>query len=301
MRKAEQQVISYALGFTIFELLLALAILGVVLALAYGGVVQFLQVRTDLDAQINGQAKLRRVVEVLTQDLRGAVLGGLAPSPYPAGSQSISFALMDGGAGFPVMPHDSGNNTSFPQASEVRILAMGGTPGIANDDWALMVNGAGDGVLFRVTQVNAVGQNLWHVVHAGCGNTITYTPNTILLRVRTLGLRYDPKDRLLLYRENAANPIPMAFNLTRFRIDYVYEAASGVVLTNPDGYNYQNPTGTPPFQIQNGNQTYTLRRLALTLSTSFPARGREVERTYTSLVELPALTQLQAQRIQACQ
>lgn len=62
-------------GFTLVELLLALAILATLLAVAYGGVIQFMQSRSDLEAAINAQAKLRRIVEVFTQDLRSAVFG----------------------------------------------------------------------------------------------------------------------------------------------------------------------------------------------------------------------------------
>lgn len=46
-------------GFTLVELLLALAILATLLAVAYGGVIQFMQSRSDLEAAINAQAKLR--------------------------------------------------------------------------------------------------------------------------------------------------------------------------------------------------------------------------------------------------
>ncbi|MFX8262693.1 prepilin-type N-terminal cleavage/methylation domain-containing protein, partial [Acinetobacter baumannii] len=52
------------LGLTLVELLLALLILGILMAIAYGGMVQFMQVRSDLDASVSAQAKLRRIVEV---------------------------------------------------------------------------------------------------------------------------------------------------------------------------------------------------------------------------------------------
>ena len=109
-------------GFTLVELLLALAILATLLAVAYGGVIQFMQSRSDLDAAINAQAKLRRIVEVFTQDLRSAVFGGLSATPYPSGNASISFALIEGGAGYPVLPHDSGNNQRLMRAAEAKIV-----------------------------------------------------------------------------------------------------------------------------------------------------------------------------------
>jgi len=137
-------------GFTLVELLLALAILATLLAVAYGGVIQFMQSRSDLEAAINAQAKLRRIVEVFTQDLRSAVFGGLSATPYPSGNASVSFALIEGGAGYPVLPHDSGDNQSFKRATEVKIVVLAealSDVGIAPGDEVLMVNNLGDGAI----------------------------------------------------------------------------------------------------------------------------------------------------------
>ncbi|SDE57693.1 prepilin-type N-terminal cleavage/methylation domain-containing protein [Thermus arciformis] len=300
-------------GLTLLELLLALAILGTVLALAYGAVVQFMQSRSDLDATVSAQAKLRRIVEVFSQDLRSAVLGGIAATPYPSGRGSISFALLEGGAGYPVLPHDSGSNSSFKQAAEAKIVVLASDPdqiGITPGDFVLMVNNAGDGVILPVTQVNRVGgePNRWHVVHAGCGNTIDYTPNTLLFRVRTLGFRYDPIGRQLVYREgrgDEVDEVPVAFDLDRFELHYVYEAAFGDTVTDPSGdnytpsYDFTNPTSAPPYQVTQGTtgKVYSLRRLSVTLEASFLSRGRRFSRTYTSQVELSSN---QAKRILAC-
>lgn len=292
-------------GLTLLEILLALLVLGILLAIAYGGMVQFMGMRSDLDAAVSAQAKLRRIVEVLTQDLRSAVFGGLTATPYPSGRRSISFALIDGAAGYPVLPHDSGNNESFRNASEVKIVALAAQAnqiGISSGDYVLMVNNSGEGVILPVTQVNPVaGQgNRWHVVHAGCGNTIAYTPNTLLFRVRTLGFRYDSQARELLYREGNGTEMPVAFDLSDFQIGYVYEATPQDVLTDPPGYPYEQPTGSPPRQVVQGEKTYTLRRLALTLSAGFASRGRNVDRTYTSMVDLASTTQYTATTIVPC-
>lgn len=300
-------------GLTLLELLLALAIFSTVLALAYAGVLQFMQSRSDLDATVSAQAKLRRIVEVFSQDPRSAVLGGIAATPYPSGRGSISFALIEGGAGYPVLPHDSASNDSFKQAAEAKIVVLTADPtqlGIAPGDFVLMVNNAGDGVILPVTQVNPVGgePNRWYVVHAGCGNTIDYTPNTLLFRVRTLGFRYDPLGRQLVYREGAGAEVPVAFDLDRFELHYVYEAAFGDAATDPSGssytpsYDFTNPAGAPPYQVTQvaTQRVYSLRRLSVTLEASFPSRGRGFSRTYTSQVELSSNAQYQARRILPC-
>ncbi|RTG96196.1 prepilin-like protein [Thermus scotoductus] len=288
-------------GFTLLELLLAMSLLALLMALAYGGVVEFLKWRSDLDALASAQAKLRRIVEVFTQDLRSAVFGGLSGSPYPTGETSLSFALIEGGAGYPVLPHDAGPNQSFERASEVKILAPVGNAselGIAQGDTVLMVNNAGDGVLLPVTNVSPVSgePGRWHIVHAGCGNTITYTPNTLLFRVRTLGLRYNPETKVLEAGVGTGSPVPLAFDLSRFRVDYIYEATRGDVLVNPS----LPPGQTPPNEVSHNNRTYTLRRLQLVLETGFPSRGRMLSRSYTAQVELSSNTQYDVKQILPC-
>ena len=304
-------------GFTLVELLLALAILATLLAVAYGGVIQFMQSRSDLEAAINAQAKLRRIVEVFTQDLRSAVFGGLSATPYPSGNASVSFALIEGGAGYPVLPHDSGDNQSFKRATEVKIVVLAealSDVGIAPEDEVLMVNNLGDGVILPVTDVKPVEGGL-EVVHDECGNTIDYTPNTLLFRVRTLGFRFDPTTRRLVYREGRegggeeVKEVPVAFDMERFEIHYVYEGAFGDTVTDPPGgaftpgYDFARPTGAPPYQVTEvaTGKVYTLRRLSLVLEARFPSRGRPVSRTYTAQVELAANTQYQAKRIVPCE
>lgn len=294
-----------AKGLTLVELLVALFVLGVLSTLALGALMQFMHTRSDLDASVSAQAKLRRIMEIFTQDLRSAVFGGLAGSPYATGRQSISFALIQGGAGYPVLPHDSGNNNPFPSASEAKVLYVDNTLDLRSGDFALMVNAAGDGVVFKVTQVNPVGPSepgRWHVVHAGCGNTIPYTPNTLLFKVQPLGFRYDGNSKELRTTIGDSGEIPLAFDLSGFRIDYVYEAARRDVVLNPGGYDYTNPPsgGAPPLELALNGKIYTLRRLQLVLSTHFPSRGKLLERTYQAQVELASNTQFRVARILSC-
>lgn len=119
-----------------------------------------------------------------------------------------------------------------------------------------MVNNLGDGVILPVTDVKPVEGGL-EVVHDECGNTIDYTPNTLLFRVRTLGFRFDPTTRRLVYREGRegggeeVKEVPVAFDMERFEIHYVYEGAFGDTVTDPPGgaftpgYDFARPTGAP--------------------------------------------------------
>src|SRR5690606_5790547 len=108
-------------GMTLIETLVALFVSGIVATIATTGVVNVLRVQAVNEAATSAPAKLRRVTEVLTQELRSAVLGGVTNAPYASNNTQISFLLLDGGAGYQVLPHDSGKNSSFVEAANVDI------------------------------------------------------------------------------------------------------------------------------------------------------------------------------------
>jgi len=64
-------------GFTLIETLIALAIFMILIGMVFQTTTRYLQVRAEQDAATTAQAKLRRIVEVFTQDLRSAVLGAI--------------------------------------------------------------------------------------------------------------------------------------------------------------------------------------------------------------------------------
>lgn len=283
-------------GFTLIELLVSLAVLGTVLAMAATALVEGLRMHADQEAVTTGQAKLRRVVEVFTQDLRSSVMGAIMDRPFTSGASSVSFALLDGGAGYPVLPHDSGNNNSFKTARNVKFVAPDTSVaelGIGPGDQALMVNANGQAILLDATSVSQTG-GTWHLVHAGCGNTIDYTPNTLLFVVRSLGLQYDAGTGTVLQRAGSGATAALAFGVSRFRIDYVYVTPGGATVTNPTGFPARRLSGA-------GGESLSLARLRVVLGTSSPSfGGRAVERTYTGSVELSNNAQVNVDRVVPC-
>src|SRR5690554_5365804 len=89
-------------GMTLVEMLIAMAILAVVLVITSSGIIQSLQVNRLAEDAANTQSKLRRISEVVSQELRSAVMGGLTDYPVQSGESSVSFALMSGDGGLPV-------------------------------------------------------------------------------------------------------------------------------------------------------------------------------------------------------
>lgn len=286
-------------GFSFIELLLALAILIAIMGLAYTAVVQIMRMQLDQEAITSAQTRMRRVVEIMTQDLRSMLYGGLANNPYVSSTSAISFAVLDGGAGYQVLP--SGSPSNFQTASSLSVVSFApdaARAGIEPGNRVLMINGTGRGVFLSVASFNNSSGNLWLLTHSGCTNTITFSPgNTLLYRVQAVGYQYNASNRILSRQVNNEPANPVAFNITRFEIRYVYRDGAGAEAINPSGY---NSTGSPAQQFSSGGQTYTLHRIGLVLATTEPSLGRSIERTYTSQVELPNSNSVPLQEVVPC-
>jgi prepilin-type N-terminal cleavage/methylation domain-containing protein len=288
-------------GFTMVELLIALAILATVIAVVSLTISTTLSAHRTSEDITSSQAKLRRVTEVFSQELREAVLGGISNQPYASSSTSISFSLLDGGAGYTVLPHDSGNNNSFKNAANVKIVAP-----VTDDEeleleggQALMVNASGDAIIFNVDNTQKVGganSVEVNVVHPGCANTIDYTANTLLFKVRTIGYDYDSDSKTLFAQEGNSAARPMAFNLGTFQIDYVYVESDGtpVVRSTP----LVDDDDAPIREGVIDGSSVTLKRLQLVLGTE---KGNGfAERTYTSQVDLSGDQSFNIQKVITC-
>src|SRR5690625_1229342 len=107
-------------GVTLVEILVALAVFSVVMAIAYGAINGSLRVQADQEAATTTQGKLRRIVEVITQDLRGAVFGSITTQPYASDNSQVSLLMLTGGAGYTVL--QPALSPSFPEESEARSL-----------------------------------------------------------------------------------------------------------------------------------------------------------------------------------
>jgi prepilin-type N-terminal cleavage/methylation domain-containing protein len=275
-------------AFTLIEILVALAIFGILIAVASGAIIQYLRVQSDQEAVTSAQAKLRRVTELLSQEMRGAVFGSIINTPYASGTESISFLLLDGGAGYPVLPLGSGS--AFPAAANLQISSSApdtNALGIADGDQLLMINANGDARLFTATNVAQNGGFEWRIVHSGgCSNGITYTPGTFLFKVRTFGVRYDSASDTLFANEGAGEQT-LAWNITDFKIDYVYSDGTTTEI-NRSGY----PTKTLG--------AFTLQRLQIVAGTKELSRGKPIERTYSTQIELPNNNQVSIGGLTVC-
>lgn len=273
-------------GLTLVEILVALGVFSVVALLAGAGIVQAIRLQTLNESATSLQAKLRRVTEVVAQDLRSSVFGGLSTVPYGSGATSISFALADGTQGYQVLP--SGGN-SFPNSANVDVFAPA-TQAVdvgLEGRRALMVNGAGAAIVFTVTNVQATGgpnNGRWNVVHAGCNNTIAYVEPVRLFAVESAGFAFDAASGELRRATVGGAERVVAFDLTEFGIEYVYVASDGTHLVRDAPF---AAGGLPLRLAEDAGVGYRLQALRVTVAAEERVSGRTLGRRYVSQVQLP--------------
>ena len=290
-------------GLTLVEMLIATTVFFLISAAATAGITLTLRMQNLNEASSSAQTKLRRVGEVFTQELRSAVLGGISNTPYTSDGDSVSFALLDGGAGFQVLPHASGNNNSFKNASSVQILAPVATAaelGLAGGQ-AMMVNASGDAIIFSVNSVTAAGGGAFefNVTHPGCGNTIDYTANTLMFKVATLGYDYDPVSGDMNVTEGSAAEQPFSFGLDDVVFSYVYALADGTTSAQPTPLT--DAAGLPVRSGTISGQAATLVRVRFEVATSEATTGnRMVQRSYSTHVELSSNPALFVRKLDSC-
>lgn len=289
-------------GFTLLETLIALAIFGLIAVMATTGVSGALRAQSLNEAVTSSQSRLRRVNEVFTQELRSAVLGGVSNVPYVSNDHQVSFVTLIGGAGDPVLKHDYGNNNSFQHANNLDLL-WGDTKidpaTVLTGRHLLMVNGNGEAIVFKVTQVTQQGNGAYNVVHAGCANTIAYTGNrTMTMRSRSVGYRYDNASGTLYMTEGGNPELPVAFDLSSVKIQYVYltDAGTTVVRSSP----LTDSAGQPLRVGTISGQAATLQRIGLAVSASERASGRQVGRTVSGQVEMSSRHSFTINQVTTC-
>ncbi len=291
-------------GMTLIETLVALLIFGIVAMIATSGVINALRVQGVNEAAASAQAKLRRVVEVFTQELRSAVLGGVSNQPYASGSSSISFLLLDGGAGYQVLPHDSGGG--FPNSVNFEIIAPGSTAAVQASlagQEIMLINGNGDATVLQVTNVTSTkgpGSGIYRVVHNACANTIAYTPNsTLVMLVSSLGMNFDSASGNLNQISGSGAEVPLAFDLDGLELEYVYLLDDGSTRVRAEPYADAN--GYPVRRGKVAGENVSLVRIQLTVSaTELSGGGRSVSRSYTGQVELASNPSFRIDRVVPC-
>ena len=163
----------------------------------------------------------------------------------------------------------------------------------------LLVNDNGEAIVFKVTNVTLQGTGTYNVVHAGCSNTIAYTDSrTMSMQSRAIGFRFDAASGTLYMTEGSDPEVPVAFDLSSVKIQYVYVTGTGgtVVRTTP----LTSSTGQPVRTGTIGGQPATLQRIGIAVSGSNRANGRQVARTVSSQVEMASRHSFTINQVTIC-
>jgi prepilin-type N-terminal cleavage/methylation domain-containing protein len=280
-------------GFTLVEVLIATTILLIVFLMTSSGIVSALRTYRVQEDATSSQAKMRRVVEVVTQELRGAVLGGISDFPVPSGSSAVSFTLLSGTGGMLVVDSPAwGTGSTLNLAYDLGPVeeSLEGAP-------ALLVNADGNAVVMPV--LRNVNSPVGSVSHPTCIVPISFTPNTLLFGVEAIGLEYVAEERILYIHQVVDGNLevaPFAFGITGFAVEYQYEAQAGVRTDRSTPYT--DAAGLPLATYEDGGTQFTLARLKLTLATEANSGGGV--REYASFVEMASGGTLDLRSIEAC-
>lgn len=290
-------------GMTLLEALIALAIFAVVLSLAYGAITGSLRVQNQQEALTTTQAKLRRIIEVISQDLRSAVFGSITDDPYIAGPQQVSFMMLTGGAGYAVM-----DGTNFSSRLQFDALIPADSS-IAAGQQVALVNTAGLGVVVPVTHVSGISGDGTRTVTTDCRLSIPYESGVLMFQVETTGLRYEPETQNMFFETAGVDEQPFAFDLSDVRFDYVYTftapedddvtgAPSQTVIVETEPR--RGTHGLPVRSFVESGFEFTLTRLQVVAEAVAEVNGRQSTHAFSGQVDLSRAAHFKVEEIVPC-
>jgi prepilin-type N-terminal cleavage/methylation domain-containing protein len=266
-------------GITLVELLVALFVLSIVVLLAGNGIVQALRVQSVSEATTSLQGKLRRITEVIAQDLRSSVLGAITDIPNPSTAGAVSFGLARGGQGYQVVSTSTGQIGVAAQETGFGELGLGGRR-------VLVVNRLGDAVSLVLPTTATADGNTWTFGHSCDVGMVAFDPPVRLFVIDAV--RYN-LDGDVLTREVAGGAAePVAFDLSAFEVAYVYRVPGSPnvdVLVN--GPSRDGVAPAPPLRVRPDGAV--LESLRIQVTAERPTFGSQTtERSYVSQIAMPA-------------
>lgn len=278
--------VSGRLGITLVELLIALFVFSIVAVLAGSGIVQALRVQALNEASTSLQGKLRRITEVVSQDLRSTVLGAVIEPPSSLVGNEVVFMLAVGGQGF---------ETEWSGSSATSLTVYADGQPVVPGDRILVVNGNGLGATMPVGGVSG-GSGVYTVsLGGGCTTMIGSGRPVRLFVVDAVG--YQLLANGDLQRQSAGQTAQaLAFDLSEFEVRYAYRRQSDGTI-DVRASPRTNAAGTP---LRVAGQ-WVLESLRLRVAAEETIFGnRTVERSYSAQIALPPPGSVNLRRVVSC-
>lgn len=257
-------------GFTLVELLLAMAILTVALALVFIVLNQGVDMQQRTERDVSLDTSLRRVSQIVAQDIRNSPYGVLTSVPYPSTATSFSvFKATDSAVQAVVGP-----TTNFRNSTAVSILTPNGFNWPSNTSF-LLINPAQANTTLLKTSAAVTGSGTVNLPHGTQINTVCQTANSIVQRGIPIGVQYNAAQRILyrqVQRPDATETVPLAYGMTAFIVTYIG--------TNGSSYSALNTL------LSAGTQ---LDRMELNFTMARRNGSAEQVRSLSTTVEVPKL------------
>ncbi|GGJ56761.1 prepilin-type N-terminal cleavage/methylation domain-containing protein [Deinococcus roseus] len=216
-------------GFTLLELLLAMAIMGMLLVSLFNFVQTISKTSTDVQGRINAHDAVRRLAEMVTQELRSTAFGVVASQPYAPNASQISVLSPVATSGNTVAGIGVIDAAGFSTATTVSTYT-GTLSAVAANSYLVLLSGS-SARLLRTTAATSTSTSQVFT-HTGCQNVLSGASATLSL-VTPVGYRYDSAAKIL-YEKRGANPETiLAWGISNFALSYTYvNTTTGVETTS---------------------------------------------------------------------
>lgn len=252
-------------GFTLVELLVAMAVLVIVLGIVFTSLTEALWQQRDTESTVSLESSLRRTSQIITQDLRNSAYGLLTSTPYASDNTSISIARITDTAVHSV----AGPATGFQASTLVQVI----TPTAFN--WPagtrfLLINPttAQKTATAHTLSTGLTSGGVVNLAHVTTTNTICYSPDNLVQRVNLVGYSLNATQRIL-YRHSQGTETPLAYGVSNFSVTYIDTA--GATYT----------------RLQDMPASATLARVGLRIDMQRTERSRVKTRSISASVEIP--------------
>lgn len=279
----------HRLGLTTIEMLIATTITIVGVGLLTVGITNNLRDQTEQGQNSNAKNSLRRIVDNLNTEVQKGSMVAIRN----AGTDRASIVFLEEASRLNVA-----SASNFETSSEIHFKT--GTGRFRAGDEVVMVNTNGDAVLLQVSEDLTATNTGGVLKHAGCPNTIAFTPGTRAYKANTFSfglgstVNSDLNAQSLYQQVNGGSWEEMAFDMQKFNLKYGYTANDGSTAENLHSAGATTNAAYLPTSVEENGKEYRLTSLSLQM-----AQQGGANRTYNATIPLQS-TRLQVSSIKAC-